>query len=259
MTVAERRSAHRRLVAANRELACSPEFSQWRDATVAWARRRYSAAAPVTACVHVDESNLHLHMIFHNRTESVKPLMAGLGAALATEKNGGTREQAQAALHAGHRELGDDYHQSVSSRFGHRRRSSYPKPSPTGRAYSKKMGREIAARVMAVAEEEARTLRDAAKKEAEGILADAEERTRRDVEAAFALAEAEMAARREMEIERLKKQAWAAVKPEYEQAKTLMFEAAERYRSKEEKWLAVLEEAVPDHSERARLLRQIGP
>jgi len=188
----------------------------------------------------------------------VKPLMAGLGAALAIAKNGGTGEQAQAALYAANRELGDDYHQSVSSRFGHLRRSSYPKPSPTGRAYSKKKGREVAARLVAEAEEESRTLRDAAKKEAEAIRASADERTRSDVEAAFALAEADMAARREMEVERLKKQAWAAVKPEYEEAKTLMFEAAERYRIKEEEWLAVLEEAVPDQRERSRLLRQIG-
>lgn len=258
MPAAERRAAHRKLVAANRELARSREFGQWRNAVVEWARRRYSAAVPVTACVHVDESNLHLHLIFHNRTESVKPLMAGPAAALAVARQGGSRKQAQAALYAANRELGDDYHQSVSSQFDHLRRSPISKPSPTGRAYSKKKAREIAARLVSEAEEESRALREAAKKEADAIKASGEERARADVEAAVALAEADMVARREMELERLKREAVAAVKPEYERVKTLMLEAAERYRRKEEKWVALLEEAVPDQRERSRLLRQIG-
>lgn len=258
MPAAERRAAHRKLVDANRELARSTEFREWRDAAVAWARRRYSRAVPVTACVHVDEANLHLHMIFHNGTASVKPLIAGLGAALLIRKQGGSRKQAQDALYAANRQLGDEYHQSVSSRFDHLRRSAAPKPSPTGRAYSKKRAREIAARLVAQAEEESRALREAAKQEVDAIKASGEERARADVEAAVAQAEADMVARREMELERLKREAVAAVKPEYERVKTLMLEAAERYRRKEEKWVALLEEAVPDQRERSRLLRQIG-
>lgn len=255
MPAAGRRAAHRKLVAANRDLARSPEFRQWGDAVVEWARRRYSAAVPVTACVHVDESNVHLHLIFHNRTESVKPLMAGVGAALSVERSGGTSKQAQAALYAAYKELGDDYYRSVSARFGHLRMSSVPKPSPTGRAYSKKRAREIALRLVAEAEEESRELREAAKKEADAIRRSAEERARSEVDAALALAEADMTARRAMELERL--EAVAAVKPEYEGLKTLILEAAERYRMKEEKWLALLEEAVPDQRERSRLLRRI--
>lgn len=111
---------------------------------------------------------------------------------------------------------------------------------------------------MAQAEEESRALREAAKQEADAIKASGEERARADVEAAVAQAEADMVARREMELERLKREAVAAVKPEYERMKTLMLEAAERYRRKEEKWVALLEEAVPDQRERSRLLRQIG-
>lgn len=260
MPLPEKRALHRKLVAANRELARSKEFIAWRDATIAWALQRYTAAGavPVAACVHVDESNLHLHMTFHNHTSSVKPLMAGPAAALKVERSGGSKKSAQQALLAANRELGDDYHQAVSVHFGHERRSSAPKPSPTGRAYSKKRAKEIAKQLVAQAEEDSRLMKAAAMREAEAIRRTAEERARQSVEAAYELAEAEIGRRREAELERLRKEALSTVVPEHEKLKTAMVDVIKRYRSKEKQWMVLLEETIPDQHQRARLLQRVG-
>lgn len=100
------------------------DYAQWRDATVEWLRTRFGDALQ-SVVEHVDEAQPHLHAFVlpplcpRNRIDH--RLHAGHVARQAALENGGDRLAGEQAYRAGMRAWQDDFHGSVSSRFGHDR------------------------------------------------------------------------------------------------------------------------------------------
>ncbi|MDO8777177.1 MAG: plasmid recombination protein [Burkholderiaceae bacterium] len=130
MKVDEKKTYFAALVKERQEVTLKSEaFIMWRDACVAWVTRRYGADKIVTACIHYDESHLHMHFLAHNNGHSVKPLMASHKAAAEFSKlnPGASRKEIQEAGNAGNSAMLDDFQREVGKACGMERMSLNPR------------------------------------------------------------------------------------------------------------------------------------
>lgn len=236
LPIDEQRRISREIIAARRETMLTDDFIRWRELTLDWVQARY-AAHLLAAVIHLDEENLHMHVLLHRDGLTVKPLLAGHIEATAVAAADGTRKQMQAAHNAAKRALIDQFHLAVGIKCGFSRKS----PHPRGRKSAVKHKLEVAERLAEYerreAEKESRRIKAAAELEAQTIIVNA----RRRANAALAKASD------------LIQQAWEGSKREM--AKRLEAELDE-IQDREARWRTLLEELVPEPDVQEGLLRK---
>lgn len=243
MSTSERRSFYVALVSERRATTLqSAAFVQWRDATIKWASNRYGKDKTLIAAVHLDESHLHLHMVFHNNGFSVKPMMAGPAAAVLARQSGATLAQARSADLRGKKALIDDYYTTVGKPCGLVRRTSTPQPRLPTPEYKRKKAQDVAEILLRQAEDDAQRMRRAAELEAETIL---ENGRRRD---AAALSRAKASIQEALSLEESRKRA------RIKEDEAGFHRQLDAIRGRENAWRSLLEEVEPDANQRGRLL-----
>lgn len=242
----------------------SEHFKAWRDRTLAWAKKRYKSLTLRLAVVHYDESHIHMHLIFDDHGRTVKP--HSLHAAAQSLGPAASRQEQKAAYAAAGVALQDSYHQEVAGPLGIGRIS----PTPRGRATAAERKAAKAQRAADAAlertrreyEEETCRMRAAHAMQAEADRRNAAARAAREAAAAHEKMQADIAALRERQLAQLAEEMEAmraaqrarAVAEIREQAG----EALARVHAREATWAKLLEEAVPDPQERARMMAAVG-
>jgi len=242
----QRRAAHAELVKSRLEIIKQPEFTNWRDLTVGWAQMRYGAERIAYAVIHLDETEIHLHIGADAEGYSVRPLMAGASAALAVAKARGTRKEQQTANNKGKAELLDSYQREVGEPCGLARTGPTPRKRMSSTDLKKAKTKALCDELERRAHEEARRLAKAAEAEAKAVVATARARAAKEVKGQMAQAKEDMrAAHKLYEADRARK-------------REAELEEIQKLHAREEGWKALLAELTPDPSERARALSRFG-